>query len=60
MGVCEVVFACVGCDGSYGEDAVVKGSGVVQVLQHSAKQLQKLPVVWLEGLWVGLNHFAQQ
>lgn len=46
-----------GCEG---EDAVVQGRWVVEVLQHSMKQLQQLAVVRLERLRIGLHHLIQQ
>ncbi len=42
------------------EDAVVESRGIVQVLENSPKQLEKLLVVGLKRLRVWSNHFAKQ
>ena len=56
----HLLRAHVGGDGGEGEDAVVQARWVLQVLlQNVPKQLQQLVVVGLEGLRVGLHHFAQ-
>ena len=59
-GTHHLLGACVGRHGGEGEDAVINGGGVVQVLQHGAKQLQQLAVVRLEGLRVRVHHFTEE
>lgn len=52
--------ASVCSHGCEGEDAVVQGRWVVEVLQHSMKQLEQLDVVRLERFRIRLHHLIQQ